>query len=203
MLRTPTAATRRSIGSVTSDAGLMMDRARCLRANNYRPAAQQLAARAHNFVYRPADPERFYDMLILLADDAAQDRNWQTAYQHREPDRRCASAGSERRRPTDRDPRQLHEPRLARRKRRARPDEPARRTRSRCSTAMRAPAARSRCRPRAITGRAARRLPPGSSKRRTPISSRPRLTPNCSTASWRSSGLAVRFRRRRRPCRNM
>src|SRR5437763_92935 len=36
-------------GSVTSDAGLMLDRARWLRANNYQAAAQQLAAREHNF----------------------------------------------------------------------------------------------------------------------------------------------------------
>jgi len=68
------------IGSVTRDAGLMMDRARYLRANNYGASAQQLAAREHQFVYRPADPERFYEMLILLAGDAAQERNWQTAY---------------------------------------------------------------------------------------------------------------------------
>jgi soluble lytic murein transglycosylase len=68
------------IGLVTRDAGLMMDRARWLRANNYGSAAQQLAARDHQFTIKPADPERFYDMLILLAGDAAQDRNWQTAY---------------------------------------------------------------------------------------------------------------------------
>jgi soluble lytic murein transglycosylase len=68
------------IGGVTRDAGLMMDRARWLRANNYDSAAQQLAARDHEFTYKPADPERFYDMLILLAGDAQQDRNWQTAY---------------------------------------------------------------------------------------------------------------------------
>jgi soluble lytic murein transglycosylase len=68
------------IGSVTSDAGLFMDRARWLRANNYSSAAQQLAARDHNFTIKPADPERFFDMLILLAGDAAADRNWQTAY---------------------------------------------------------------------------------------------------------------------------
>ena len=55
------------IGSVTRDAGLMMDRARYLRANNYGASAQQLAARDHQFVYRPTDSERFYDMLILLA----------------------------------------------------------------------------------------------------------------------------------------
>ena len=35
---TPTAATQAVIGTVTSDAGLMMDRARYLRANNYRAA---------------------------------------------------------------------------------------------------------------------------------------------------------------------
>jgi len=68
------------IGSVTRDAGLMMDRARWLRANNYGASAQQLAARDHQFVYRPADPERFLDMLILIAGDAVQDRNWQAAY---------------------------------------------------------------------------------------------------------------------------
>jgi soluble lytic murein transglycosylase len=68
------------IGTVTSDAGLMMDRARYLRANNYDRSAQQLAARPHTFAYRPADPERFFEMLIALANDAAQDRDWQTAY---------------------------------------------------------------------------------------------------------------------------
>ena len=68
------------IGSVTTDAGLMMDRTRWLRANNFQAAAQQLAARDHNFTIRPADPERFFEMLILLAGDAAGDRNWQTAF---------------------------------------------------------------------------------------------------------------------------
>lgn len=68
------------IGQVTRDAGLMMDRARWLRANNYGAAAQQLAARGHNFTYKPADLERFLDMLILLAGDAMDDRNWQAAY---------------------------------------------------------------------------------------------------------------------------
>jgi len=68
------------IGSVTSDAGLMMYRARWLRANNYDSAARDLAARQHNFTYRPADPERFFDIMLLLANGAAQDRQWQTAY---------------------------------------------------------------------------------------------------------------------------
>ncbi len=68
------------MGGVTSDAGLMMDRARYLRANNYDRSAQQLAARTHQFAYRPADPDRFFEMLIQLSNDAAQDRDWQTAY---------------------------------------------------------------------------------------------------------------------------
>jgi len=68
------------ISNVTRDAGLMMDRARWLRANNYSSSAQQLAAREHDFTYKPADPERFMEMLIQLAGDSVDDRNWQTAY---------------------------------------------------------------------------------------------------------------------------
>lgn len=68
------------LGSVTSDAGLMMDRLRWLRANNSASAAQQLAAREHNFTHKPADPQRFYEMLIQVAGDAVDVRNWQTAY---------------------------------------------------------------------------------------------------------------------------
>ena len=68
------------MGTVTRDAGLMMDRARYLRARNYDAAAQQLAAREHDFTYKPADPDRFYDMLLELAGQASADRNWQTAY---------------------------------------------------------------------------------------------------------------------------
>jgi soluble lytic murein transglycosylase len=71
---------RAVIGMVTTDAGLMMDRARYLRDNGWSQAARDLGARTHNFTYRPADPERFYDMMLLLANDAAQDRQWQTAY---------------------------------------------------------------------------------------------------------------------------
>jgi soluble lytic murein transglycosylase len=68
------------MGSVTSDAGLMMDRARYLRDHNYDNAAQDLAARTHHFVYKPADVERFYEMLQLIAVDAANDRDWNTVY---------------------------------------------------------------------------------------------------------------------------
>ena len=68
------------MGSVISDAGLMMDRARYLRAKGYEQSARDLVARQHNFVYRPADPERFYDMLWSLASGAAQARQWDTAF---------------------------------------------------------------------------------------------------------------------------
>jgi soluble lytic murein transglycosylase len=68
------------IGQVTTDPGLMMDRARYLRANNFYQAARDLVARPHKFLYPAADPDRFYDMLLTLANDAAQDRQWTTAF---------------------------------------------------------------------------------------------------------------------------
>jgi soluble lytic murein transglycosylase len=71
---------RAVMGSVTSDAGLMMDRARYLRAHNYDNSAQDLAARTHHFTYKPADTERFYEMLLLIANDAANDRDWTAVY---------------------------------------------------------------------------------------------------------------------------
>lgn len=80
--RWPDAETRYQavIGQVTIDAGLMMDRARYLRDANWEAAARQLFARDHNFTHRPADPERFMDMQILLADGAANDGQWGLAY---------------------------------------------------------------------------------------------------------------------------
>jgi soluble lytic murein transglycosylase len=71
---------RSVIGSVARDAGLMMDRARYLRANNSSAAAEQLTAREHSFVDKPADPDRMLNMLIQTAGDAAEKRNWQTAF---------------------------------------------------------------------------------------------------------------------------
>ncbi len=68
------------IGQVTSDPGLLMDRARYLRGNGFEQAARDLAARQHKFLYPAADPDRFYDMLLTLANDAAQDRQWTTAF---------------------------------------------------------------------------------------------------------------------------
>ena len=68
------------IGTVTRDAGLLMDRARYLRANGFDSAARDLAARPRNLTYRPADPERFQEMLLILAGEAAQNRQYQTAF---------------------------------------------------------------------------------------------------------------------------
>jgi len=68
------------MGGVTSDAGLMMDRARYLRAHNYDKSARDLVARTHNFAIKPADPARFYDILVALADDASDAQDWKTVY---------------------------------------------------------------------------------------------------------------------------
>ena len=68
------------LNTVVQDAGLMMDRARYLRDSNWDVAARQLAARSHNFAYKPADPERMLDMLLILASGAADARDWGTAY---------------------------------------------------------------------------------------------------------------------------
>ena len=68
------------IGQVTTDAGLMMDRARYLREQGYEQAARDLFARSHGFTHKPADPDRFLDMMVLLSKAAAGDRQWQTAY---------------------------------------------------------------------------------------------------------------------------
>ena len=68
------------MATVTSDAGLMMDRARYLRDGGFEQAAEQLFARTHNFTYRPADPERLYEMMLLLSTGAASQGQWRTAY---------------------------------------------------------------------------------------------------------------------------
>ena len=67
-------------GQVASDAGLLMDRARYLRDAGSEIAARQLMARPHAFTDRPANVERFYDMLVVLSRGAMADRQYQTAY---------------------------------------------------------------------------------------------------------------------------
>jgi soluble lytic murein transglycosylase len=68
------------MGNVTRDAGLMMDRARYLRAHDQDTPARQLFARKHGFTFKPIDPERFFEMQIALAGEAMDARDWQTAF---------------------------------------------------------------------------------------------------------------------------
>ena len=66
---------------VATDAGLLMDRLRFLKDTYGNVAgARWLAARPHRFTYRPAEPERFYDMLLVLARAAWAAGNYQQAY---------------------------------------------------------------------------------------------------------------------------
>lgn len=67
-------------GQVTTDSGLMHDRARYLRDANWNSAAQQLLARPHNFVHRPVDVEKWYEMMLLVAREAAASGQTTLAY---------------------------------------------------------------------------------------------------------------------------
>ena len=68
------------IGSVTTDAGLMMDRARYLRGSGWDSSAQQLFARQRSLAYRPADVDRFLEMMLMLAGAAAESGQYTMAY---------------------------------------------------------------------------------------------------------------------------
>ena len=192
---TPRRATSAVIGQVTTDAGLMMDRARYLRDSGYeqRRAPACSPGRTISPIARPI-PSASTRCMLLLADGAAADRQWQHRLQHRPPGRRRL-----RRRAADislkplgvRDEYTIAD--LARRDRRARAAQPPGRRDRPCSTAMRAAAARCRSQTKGYywAGRAAlaRRA---HRRRQRPISSAPRPIPSCSTASWRSSGSAAR-----------
>ncbi|QIL02954.1 lytic transglycosylase domain-containing protein [Sphingomonas sinipercae] len=65
---------------IGSDSGLLMDRLRYLRDGGNEQMARSLAAQPHNFTDRPADVERWYEMLLLLANGAAESRQFTTAY---------------------------------------------------------------------------------------------------------------------------
>ena len=71
---------QRVSAQTATDAGLLMDRLRYLRDANAAASARQLAARPHSFTERPADPDRFLEMMLLLAGEAAEDRQYATAY---------------------------------------------------------------------------------------------------------------------------
>lgn len=65
---------------VSADAGLLMDRLRYLRDGGNEQSARVLAAQPHQFTEKPVDVERWFDMLLLLANGAQQDRQYQLAY---------------------------------------------------------------------------------------------------------------------------
>ncbi|WP_300974236.1 lytic transglycosylase domain-containing protein [Sphingomonas sp. LHG3406-1] len=69
------------IGQVTIDAGLMQDRVRYLREANWQSAARQLMARPHRFTYLPVDPGKWYELKRIVAQDAANDRQFAQAYE--------------------------------------------------------------------------------------------------------------------------
>jgi soluble lytic murein transglycosylase len=71
-----------AMGSLaSSDAGLLMDRARWLRDSNQSAAARALMAQPRRLSAPPVDGEKWLETLLVLAQGAAADRNWQTAYQ--------------------------------------------------------------------------------------------------------------------------
>ena len=65
---------------IAADAGLLMDRLRYLRDGRNEYSARVLAAQPHQFSERPADPERWYEMLLILANGAVDARQYQLAY---------------------------------------------------------------------------------------------------------------------------
>ncbi len=65
---------------ISANSGLLMDRLRYLRDGGNEGMARSLAAQPHNFTEKPADPERWYEMLLILANGAVEDHQWHTAY---------------------------------------------------------------------------------------------------------------------------
>ena len=65
----------------SQDAGLLMDRLRFLK-DTYRNSAgaRALAARSHRFTHRPADVDRWYEMLLILSRDAYNAGAWSQAH---------------------------------------------------------------------------------------------------------------------------
>lgn len=68
------------MAQVTQDAGLMQDRARYLREANWQSAARQLLARPHQFIFRPIDPGKWYELNRIVAQEAAAERQFSLAY---------------------------------------------------------------------------------------------------------------------------
>lgn len=65
---------------VTRDAGLMMDRTRYLRSTGQDMASQALLAQEHRFDVLPTDLDKWYEMLLLASNEAADRGAWTTAF---------------------------------------------------------------------------------------------------------------------------
>jgi soluble lytic murein transglycosylase len=76
------AASRLSmVGSVaSSDPGLLVDRANWLRNSGQSAAARSMLAQPLSLTARPHHAEGYLETLLVLAQGAANDRNWSTAY---------------------------------------------------------------------------------------------------------------------------
>jgi soluble lytic murein transglycosylase len=68
-------------GTANGDPGLLVDRANWLRNTGQSVAARGLLAQPRTLTQRPADVEKFYETLLVMAKAAAADRQWTTAYQ--------------------------------------------------------------------------------------------------------------------------
>jgi soluble lytic murein transglycosylase len=62
-------------------AGVLRDRAERMRNGNQGYAARALLARSRQLAFRPHDVEKWYETLLVMARGAANDRQWQMAYQ--------------------------------------------------------------------------------------------------------------------------
>ena len=67
-------------GQTASDAGLLIDRVRYLRAAGDEAGARSLIAQTHNFATPPANPDIFLDLALVLARGALSDGRSTTAY---------------------------------------------------------------------------------------------------------------------------
>jgi soluble lytic murein transglycosylase len=80
--RAPDAAARlAALGTVEGDAGLLLDRASWLRNSGQSLAARQLMAQPHRLSRPPANAEKWFETMMILARGAANDAQWSTAYQ--------------------------------------------------------------------------------------------------------------------------
>lgn len=80
--RAPDAETlfRSAAHRIAADSGLLMDRLRYLHDGGNDYSARLLAAQPHHFTERPADPERWYETILTLANGAAADRQFTLSY---------------------------------------------------------------------------------------------------------------------------